>query len=102
MKNGSIGKLCVLHRCDNPKCCNPAHLFLGTVADNTRDMDSKGRRRSRFGEGHPHAKLTAAKVIEIRRLYAQGGKTHRALADEFGVAAPVVTRIINRKSWRAV
>lgn len=44
--------LCVLHRCDNPPCCNPEHLFLGTKADNTADMDAKGRRRSAYGDAH--------------------------------------------------
>ena len=69
----------VLHRCDNPPCCNPAHLYLGTPAQNTADMISRGRegflKNNRFltrpednrGERNPAAKLTAAQVHDIRR-----------------------------------
>src|SRR5262245_56068801 len=61
--------LWVLHRCDNPPCCNPAHLFLGSNEDNVRDMQSKGRARPplpRRGATHPMAKLTLDQVAEIR------------------------------------
>ena len=60
----------VLHRCDNPPCCNVDHLFLGTQLDNMRDMDAKGRRGSRRGEQHHSAKLTDAEVQDLRRLAA--------------------------------
>lgn len=59
------GDLCVLHRCDNPPCCNPAHLFLGTHGDNNRDTAAKGR--TARGELHHKAKLTAEQVRTIDR-----------------------------------
>ena len=61
-------KLCVLHQCDNPPCCNPRHLFLGTSADNMKDMYAKQRRKPAKGKDHYLTKLTDENVIEIRRL----------------------------------
>jgi hypothetical protein len=75
----------VLHRCDNPPCCNPEHLFLGTPADNMRDMDEKGRRRSSHGETHRSAKLTDDQVAEIRRLAPIVGNDAE-LGRRFGVS----------------
>lgn len=77
--NGSIPPgICVLHRCDNPACVNPSHLWLGSMKDNSQDMARKGRdgRHSKpdataRGSGHGMAKLTEAKVVEIRRRYAE-------------------------------
>lgn len=78
----------VCHRCDNPPCCKPAHLFLGTLAQNNRDMWNKGR--GKFGPGprgetHHSSKLSDADVREIRRRFA-AGETKMALARSFGVA----------------
>lgn len=107
--------LFVCHRCDNPGCVNPAHLFLGTAADNTRDMMRKGRGyvqrpdyRERLrsvsvrGERVNTARLTADQVREIRRRYAAGGISQTALADEYGVTQTQVSQIVSRKSWRHV
>jgi hypothetical protein len=59
---------CVCHRCDNPGCVNPSHLFLGTQTDNMTDMNRKLRHGGPKGESHPSAKLTNAQVAEIRTL----------------------------------
>lgn len=63
----------VLHRCDVRSCVNPDHLFLGTQADNVRDMNEKGRGRSVpvCGEANHHSKLTAAQIVELRKTYAR-------------------------------
>lgn len=75
----------VCHRCDTPLCINPKHLFLGTPADNTRDMVKKGRRHKTEGAMHPMAKLSDADVAEIKRLRANCGKLN-AIASQFGIS----------------
>lgn len=98
------GDLFVLHRCDNPACCNPAHLFLGTQADNIADMDAKGRGR-RTGPAPERAstrKLDPADVIEIRRLYDDGGTLQRELADRFGVTQNLISMIVRRQIWKHI
>jgi hypothetical protein len=89
----------VLHRCDNPPCTNPGHLFLGTHAENMRDMFAKGRRAAATGERVGSAKLTADAVRAIRDRYAAGGPTQAMLAHEFGVNDSVICRVISRKTW---
>jgi hypothetical protein len=91
----------VCHHCDNPPCVNPAHLFLGTDADNVADMMAKGRKRTVVptGESHPSAKLTWAKVAEIRRLYAAGGHSQRDLGRQFGVGLCAIQGVVTRKTW---
>jgi hypothetical protein len=95
---------CVLYRCDNPRCVNPAHLFLGTIADNNKDALHKGRHRHGdvHGEQHYAAKLTQAQVQEIRRVYAEGNATHQQLADSFHVSRRQIGDIINHKYWRHI
>jgi len=89
--------LWVLHKCDNPPCCNPAHLFLGSNADNVADYVNKGRKAVLRGEQGWH-KLKDVEVAEIRRLYALGGITQMQLAAQFGVTPPCISRIVRYKS----
>lgn len=90
------GSLLVCHRCDNPPCCNPAHLFLGTAGDNTRDMIAKGRVRAPRGERSGMAKLTDAQVEEIRARAARG-ETQASIAVDFGIHPAHASRVIRRK-----
>lgn len=90
--------LCVLHKCDNRGCCNPYHLFLGTVADNSADALRKGRIAR--GEGASNAKLTEDDVLDIRELYTTGEWTLDELAEEFDVGHSAVSRITRRVTWR--
>jgi hypothetical protein len=99
----SANGLVVRHRCDVPACVNPAHLELGTVADNNRDMVERGRhgRTAPKGVAHSMAKLTETDVRAIRAEYVRGGSTHNqlGLARRFGVARTVIGRIVNRELW---
>lgn len=88
----------VLHRCDNPPCCNPDHLFLGDQFDNMRDMIRKGRLYNRNGSKNGCSKLTEDDVREIRRLKAEGVKQVR-LAERFGVSTVAISLIVLRKKW---
>lgn len=105
LANGPIpdGKL-VLHRCDTPACVNPAHLFIGTHADNTRDMYSKGRGVPpplHCGVNQHLAKLTANKVRQIREMKL-AGHTGVKLARQFGVSTTVISLVSRRQSWAHV
>lgn len=95
--------LCVLHRCDNPACCNPAHLFLGTRTDNAADRQAKGRTRTGTlrGVDNPGAKFTADDVRSIRARVASG-ETRTALAREYGVSLTAISLITRRKHYREV
>jgi hypothetical protein len=95
--------LFVCHRCDNRRCCNPAHMFLGTPLDNHRDCIAKGRRVTRpaRGEASGLAKLTEAAVREIRATPA-GRRNSRRLADKYGVTVQYLLRIRNRERWAHV
>ncbi len=96
--------LYVCHKCDMPGCVNPAHLFLGTPADNMTDMMAKGRHRYRrsCGERHGKSKLTAKDVREIRIRYAKGGISQMALGREYGVSDTQIWRIVHRKRWKHI
>lgn len=95
------GGMVVCHRCDTPKCVRPGHLFLGTKADNTRDMFKKGRQGRRFfkpGEAHPYAKLDLESVNMIRFLLALGN-TQEYVAGLFHVSRTEVNAIHHRRRW---
>lgn len=101
--DGNIPKeLCVLHECDNPKCCNPGHLFLGTQVDNIKDMDRKGRRRAVSSEHVNTTKLTSGDVRTIRALSRFGMANKSELARDFGVTRTNIRYIINRTTWKEV
>jgi DNA-binding CsgD family transcriptional regulator len=82
----------VMHSCDNPGCCNPRHLFLGTPKANTRDMMRKGRRANFEGERGQHAKLTNAQAEEIRQL-CRLKVPQKEIALKYGVSVPTVSGI---------
>ena len=96
-------RLCVCHRCDNPGCVNPDHLFLGTHADNAHDHVNKGRgfRPVMSGEKNVSAKLTEAQVIEIRARHSYGAK-NVDLAKEFGVAQQTISMIVCCHNWTKI
>lgn len=85
----------VCHRCDNRRCCNPSHLFLGSPADNIRDASTKGRLAS--GERHPWSKLTKEDAVYIR----ESGLGKRSLARKFNVHPKTVQSVKRGLTWRA-
>lgn len=104
---GDPGMLWVLHRCDNRKCCNPRHLFLGTAADNNADMLAKGRgrpgRNSRGGDPamlrERFRKLTDDDIREIRREHTMGVSC-RSIARRLDVHHTTISRLIKGEHWK--
>jgi hypothetical protein len=104
-ENGPIPQgMVIRHKCDTPLCVNPAHLELGTQADNVRDCVERGRSRFGVTQGAASgmAKLTEAAVVAIRADYVRGSLSHgqTAFARKFGVSQPLIGMIIRREIWR--
>lgn len=91
--------LVVCHSCDNPKCVNPNHLWLGTIKDN--QMDAAQKMRLPFGDAHHKSKLTSEKVKAIRERFASGERAI-SLASEYGVREESIHNAVARRTWRHV
>ncbi len=90
---------CVCHKCDNPECCNPAHLFVGTHLENNRDKKAKGRCYRPTGEKHPLAKLTENQVMTIAHRYKNEKITQIQLAREYNISTVQIYRIVKGLRW---
>lgn len=100
LHNGPIpAGLHVLHKCDNPPCVRPDHLWLGTNGDNVRDMVAKGRGNHQGfpGESHPVAKLTEHRVETVRARFRAFLKVH---AEEYGVTTTLIRSVILGRAWK--
>lgn len=114
--------LFVCHTCDNPSCCNPKHLFLGTRSENMKDCFKKGRLTSyragyiaamktgkffyrggnkQSGESSPSAKLKNEDVLKIRELSAQG-QDNIVISEIFGVTPRNISKIVHRETWKHI
>jgi DNA-directed RNA polymerase specialized sigma subunit len=93
----------VCHSCDNPPCCNPNHLWVGTNKNNSDDMDAKGRRSKirALGINHGNAKLTDEKVRLIR-IRLKNGEEQRPIAKYFGVSQITISQISRGNIWKHV
>lgn len=90
----------ILHSCDNPCCCNPAHLRVGTNYDNVQDRQKRNRQAK--GVTHGRHKLTEEEIISIHNLYATGKYIQQDIADEFNVSRSHICNILNDKFWKYI
>ncbi len=103
LHNGTIPRgMHVLHKCDNPSCIRPIHLFLGTAKDNALDREAKSRGADHKGMKNGRSKLTELQVRKIRQISEEQGITQGELAEIFNISRPVVNFIINKKAWQHV
>jgi len=105
LKNGLMPQgMFACHRCDNPSCCNPSHIFPGTTQENTADKVRKGRQVK--GELVHTAKLSKQDVIDIRNMLPPNTRAPRGLpgkiAEKYGITKQYVSEIWGRKSWRSL
>lgn len=96
----------VMHVCDNPSCCNPDHLMIGTDMANFCDMLFKNRgefkKNKAIGTKNVNAKLNDESVREIRSIYKSGYKNQYELAEMFSVSQNTIAAVVNNKTWRHV
>lgn len=95
------GDKVVMHKCDNPPCCNPTHFELGTQKENMTDKKNKGRGYSAENHEHHACKLSPKHVMKIREMLA-AKKSYREIASVFGVSRSAVSNIKHRKTWNHV
>lgn len=97
-----LDDMLVCHHCDNRRCCNPQHLFLGTQTDNIRDLHSK--HRGHYGSDHHRSKLNYDQVQEIRAACIPGDREfgYGALAVKYGVSRPTIRGVVQGVYWKHV
>lgn len=101
LANGQIKRgICVCHRCDNPACCNPAHLFLGTHMANMIDRDLKQRGNPRVGVLNGRAKLTESDVLYMRKAYHLGDESIASLAKKYHMGTTAIKYTLNGRAWK--
>jgi hypothetical protein len=109
--NGNIPKdMLVLHKCDNKKCVNPKHLFIGTQKDNIRDMMNKGRDNfyPLFKNGYgisgesSTSKLTKKEVAYIRKEYTEKKITPKELSKKYNISRSAIYKVIHHETWKCV
>jgi hypothetical protein len=99
--NGPIPEgMIVCHKCDNKMCVNSDHLFIGTQADNMKDMCNKGRKFITKGELDGMAKLTESQVLEIRQIKEKRGLSHAKIAEMFNTSTSNIGLIVQGKRWK--
>lgn len=96
---GKRAKAYVLHKCDNRKCCNPSHFFLGSYTDNQLDAYAKKRKDQPKGEKHTNSKLTNKEAKAVRDLYAKG-ITQKVLAKKFGVSQVAISLVVRGETYK--
>lgn len=94
------GDMCVLHKCDNPPCVNPYHLFLGTREDNNKDAARKGRTVGHAGSDNPNGELTEEDIKEIRQF--PKSVSNREIAEAYGVSTSTIGCILRKETWNHV
>lgn len=103
LKYGSIGKnISVCHKCDNPSCVRPSHLFLGTHQDNSDDCKKKNRMRRASLENSGRAVLTNKQAIEIHKKWRPYYYTVPMLSKEYGVSVGALRKMLKRATWKSL